>query len=350
MNKTIQINDTQIGEQQPVYIIAELSANHEQNLDLAIATIKAMKEAGADAVKVQTFTPDSITLDADQQWFRTREDSLWAGRRLYDLYQEAYTPWEWHAQLKKLVEDLGMDFFSSPFAKSDVDKLETLEVPAYKIASFEISDIPLISYVAQKGKPVIMSTGIAKESDIQLAVETCRKAGNDQLALLKCTSSYPTPMDQVNLATIPTIAQKFETIAGLSDHTLGIEVPLGAVALGAKIIEKHFVLDRNGNGLDKDFSLTPDEFKNMVDSVRKIELAIGSAEITLTEKQEKARVSGRSLFAIQDIEEGDIFTEENVKSLRPALGLHPKYLPDILGKKALVAIERGAPLEEKHFL
>ena len=341
-----KINKTTVGLNNPAYIIAELSANHEQNYDLAVATIIAMKDSGANAVKLQTYKPDSFCLDSDKPWFQTRQDSLWAGQKMFDLYKKGETPFEWHEKLQTISIDLGMDFFSSPFDLECADFLENLDVPAYKIASFEIMDIPLIDHVARKGKPIILSTGIAKKEDIQLAVQTCRDAGNNEIALLKCTSSYPTPVDQVNLATIPTLASTFRCISGLSDHTLGIEIPIGAVALGAKIIEKHFVLDKDGNGLDKDFSLTPDEFKQMTNSVRTMEKAVGSSNILLSEKQEQARSSGRSLFAIKDMAMGEVFTKENIKSLRPSLGLHPKNLTFILGKKATEKIEKGTPLTE----
>ncbi len=327
-----------------VYIIAELSANHESNFDLAARTIEAMKQAGADAVKLQTYTPDSLTLDSDKPWFKTREDSIWAGQKLYDLYKKGETPWHWHSKLQKLAHDLGMDFFSSPFDLKGVDLLESINVPVYKIASLEITDIPLIRKCAQTGKPIIISTGIATIEDIDLAVKTCKDAGNNQIALLKCTSAYPTPYNEVNLKQIQTIKEKYNVVVGLSDHTLGIEVPIASVVLGAKIIEKHFILSRDSNGLDKDFSLEPQEFKQMVDAIRNIEQAIGTAAIGIGEKAALAKKSGRSLFVVEDIKKGELFSEKNIRSIRPGLGLHPKHYWELLGKKAKTDIERGTPL------
>lgn len=326
------------------YIIAELSANHNRDIKLAINTIKAMKASGANAVKIQTFTPDSMTLDSDKPWFMTREDSLWAGQRLYDLYKIAATPYEWHPELKKTAEDLGMDFFSTPFDREGVDLLESLGVPAYKIASLEITDIPLISYVASKGKPVIISTGIASMEDIELAVRTCRDQGNHQVALLKCTSAYPTPVEESNLGAIRFLGEKFGTVAGLSDHSLGIEIPIAAVAMGAKIIEKHFILDKSINTPDASFSLDPAEFRAMVTAVRSIEKAIQDEGYIVNEKMVSARRSARSLFAVKDIREGELLSRENIKSLRPGAGLHPRHYPELLGKRASRDIEKGTPL------
>ncbi len=340
-----KINNSLIGEKHPVYIIAELSANHEQDLKLAQETIHAMKDSGADAVKLQTFTPDSITLNSSRPWFQTRKDSLWAGQKMYDLYLKAYTPWEWHENLKELTESLGMDFFSSPFDLKDVERLASIDVPAYKIASFEITDIPLIESVAKKQKPIILSTGVAEYDDIKLAVETCLNAGNKEIALLKCTSAYPTPMQDVNLSLIGKLKEDFPVIVGLSDHTKGIAIPVSAVTLGARIIEKHFILDKNRNGLDKEFSLDPVEFFQMVNEVRNVEQAIGEADYELTENMQKARSSARSLFAIKKINQGEELNADNIKSLRPALGLHPKHFYEILGKKALCLIEKGTPLD-----
>ncbi|NPA38139.1 MAG: pseudaminic acid synthase [Chlorobi bacterium] len=326
------------------YIIAELSANHEQNFDLAVETVKAMKEAGADAVKLQTYTPDSMTLNSDKPWFKTRDDGLWAGQRLYDLYKKGETPWEWHMPLKELAQSLGMDFFSSPFDFKSVDLLESINVPAYKIASFEITDIPLIKKCAETGKPVIISTGAATVADIDLAVTTCLDAGNNQIALLKCTSAYPAPYNEVNLKQIQSLKERYNVVVGLSDHTMGIEVPIASVVMGAKIIEKHFILSRNSKGLDKEFSLEPQEFRQMVDAIRNVEQAIGNGSFDLTPKIETALKFRRSLFASADIKKGEILTEENVKSVRPGLGLHPKYYYEILGKKAKKDIEFGEPL------
>ncbi|MCK4677200.1 MAG: pseudaminic acid synthase [Bacteroidales bacterium] len=327
-----------------VYIIAELSANHEQNYELAVKTIRAMKEAGADAVKLQTFTPDSMTLNSDKPWFQTRKDSLWVGQKLYDLFKKAFTPWEWHPKLQALANELDLDFFSSPFDIEAVEKLESINVPAYKVASLEITDIPLIERIAQTGKPVIISTGIAREDDIQLAIDTCLNAGNDKIALLKCTSAYPTPFEEVNLSTITLLQERFKTIVGLSDHTLGIAVPVAAVALGARIIEKHFILDKSIPSLDRDFSLDPDQFRQMVMAIRETEKALGKQTLELTDKQKSARNSARSLFAVRDIQKDEVLSKENIKSIRPGLGLHPKYYAEVIGQKAKVFIEAGTPL------
>jgi pseudaminic acid synthase len=333
-----------IGKNHPVFIIAELSANHLKNFDLAVKTIKAMKEAGADAVKLQTYTPDTITIDCDNEYFQIKQGTLWDGKTLYELYKGAYTPWEWQLELKKLADDLGLICFSSPFDKTAVDFLEEMIVPAYKVASFEITDIPLIEYIASKGKPVIISTGIATVSDIEEAVNACRRAGNNQIALLKCTSEYPTPLEDLNLRTIPDMGPRFGTVIGLSDHTLDMSVPIAAVALGAKIIEKHFILDRNLGGPDSAFSLEPDEFKSMVKSVRETEKALGKVSYELTGKIKKSREFSRSLFVVEDINAGDIFSELNVRSIRPGFGLHPRHLKEILGKRAGNKIGKGTPL------
>jgi pseudaminic acid synthase len=332
-----------------VLIIAELSANHRQDIQLAKETFYAMKESGADAVKLQTYTPDTITINCDNEFFKIKQGTLWDGKTLYQLYQEAYTPWEWHYELKELAEKLGLIFFSTPFDKTAVDFLEELNVPIYKIASFEITDIPLIEYVASKGKPVIISTGIATLCDIEEAVNACKNVGNNQIILLKCTSAYPAPIEEANLRTIPNIKETFNVEVGLSDHTLGISVPIAAVALGAKVIEKHFILSKDIDSPDKEFSLSPDEFKQMVQSVRNIEKALGKVSYDLTEKTKKSREFSRSLFAVKDIKEGEIITKENVKSIRPGYGLHPKYLKGVLGKKAKVNIKKGTPLDWIHF-
>ena len=339
-----KIGPRQVGEEAPVFIIAELSANHLQKFDLAVETIKAIKEAGADAVKLQTYTPDTLTLDSDNDCFRVKQGTQWDGKTLYRLYQEAYTPWEWQPKLMKVAEELGLICFSSPFDKTAVDFLEEMKVPAYKIASFEITDLPLIAYVAAKGKPVILSTGIATLSEIEEAMDTCRRVGNDRIALLKCTSAYPAPIEESNLKTIPDLQQRFKTLVGLSDHTKGILVPIAAVALGAKIIEKHFILDRALGGPDASFSLEPDEFKAMVQGVREAEAALGSVRYELSEKTKKSREFARSLFVVKEIRAGELFTEENVRSIRPGFGLAPKYLGEVLGKKSKVHIQRGTPL------
>lgn len=340
----MKIADKKIGKDHPVFIIAELSANHKQDFKLAVETIKAAKKAGADAIKLQTFTPDTITLNCADKTFQINDGTLWDGRTLHQLYEEAYMPWEWQPKLKKLAKEQGLIFFSTPFDKTAVDFLEKLDVPAYKVASCEITDIPLIEYIASKGKPVIISTGIATLSDIKEALAACKRMKNNQIALLKCISAYPTPFDEVNLINIPDLARKFKTTIGLSDHTLGISVPIASVALGAKIIEKHFILDKKKGGLDAPFSLEPKEFGAMVKSVREVEKAIGKVNYKLTESMKKSRRFSRSLFAVKNIKAGDRFSEENVKSIRPGNGLKPKYLKAILGKKAKKDIEKGTPL------
>ncbi|MCC7564556.1 MAG: pseudaminic acid synthase [Methanobacterium sp.] len=345
-----KIGPKKVGETNPVFIIAELSANHLGDFDLAVETINAMKESGADAVKMQTYTPDTMTLNCDNDYFKIKQDTLWDGSTFYELYKKAYLPWEWQPELKKIAEKLGLIAFSSPFDKTSVDFLEDMNVPAYKIASFEITDIPLIEDVASCGKPVIISTGIAELADIKLAVETCQKQGNDQIALLKCTSSYPAPVESVNLKTIPDMAETFKTIVGLSDHTLEPAIPLGAVALGAKIIEKHFILDRKMGGPDSEFSLEPDEFRSMVNSVRTLETAMGKVSYELDDSTRSSRDFSRSLFVVKDVEEGDQISQENVRSIRPGFGLHPKYLGEILGKKFSQNLKKGTPLNWDHIL
>ena len=340
----MRIENIEIGKENKVFIIAELSANHNQNFDLAVESIKAAKECGADAIKLQTYTADTLTIDSDKDYFKIRQQTIWDGITLYKLYRQAYTPWEWQPKLKKVAEDLGLICFSTPFDKSAVDFLEKMNVPAYKIASFEIVDIPLIEYAASKGKPVIISTGIASEDEITDAVTACRQSGNNQIALLKCTSEYPALIEDANLKTIPALAEKFGTIAGLSDHTLGIIVPVAAAAIGAQIIEKHFIIDGSLGGPDAPFSLEPREFKKMVDEIRVVEKALGRVTFELNDKILKSRKFARSLFAVKEINAGETFTEENVRSIRPSDGLKPVYLKNILGKKAAVKIEKGTPL------
>ncbi len=327
------------------FIVAELSANHNHSFDLAVKTIKAAKDAGADAIKLQTYTPDTITIDCDNKYFRIQQGTLWDGKTLYELYQEAYTPWDWQPKLKEIAEDLGLVFFSTPFDKTAVDFLERLDVPIYKIASFEITDIPLIEYVAKKGKPIILSTGIAELEDIELAVETIRNTGNNEFALLKCTSSYPAPVEEANLLTIPDMKERFNCIVGLSDHTLTTSLPVAAVVLGAKIIEKHFILDRKLGGPDAAFSMEPGEFKRMVREIRELEKALGEANYKLSDRVKRNKIFSRSLFVVKNIKKGEEFTEENVRSIRPGNGLHPKYLYDIIGRKAKTDIARGTPLD-----
>lgn len=325
-------------------IIAELSANHNNDIKYAKQTIKAIKDSGADAVKIQTYTPDTITLDVKNDYFKINSGTLWDGKYLYDLYQEAYTPWEWHKELKDYSNELGLIFFSTPFDKTAVDFLEVLNVPIYKIASFEILDIPLIEYTANKGKPMIISTGIATLSDIEEAVNACQRMGNKDITLLQCTSSYPAPIAEANLLNIPHLKETFHVKSGLSDHTLGISVPIAAAALGAEVIEKHFILDRKMGGPDSTFSLEPHEFKQMVNSVRDVEKALGKVDYSLNNKKEKNRLFARSLFISDDINKGEYFTDKNIKSVRPGSGLHPKYYNDIIGKKALKNLKKGEPL------
>ena len=338
MNKAIDIGGYIITEESPAFIIAELSCNHLQNYALAEKTIIAMKEAGADAVKLQTYTPDTITLKCSDAIFRISHGTLWDSKTFYELYGEAYTPWEWQPRLKKLADELGMVCFSSPFDFTAVDFLEEMNVPAYKIASFEINDIPLLEYVASKGKPVIMSTGIARLEDIEL-----RGAGNDQIMLLKCTSAYPAKPEEANLLTIPDMSKRFGVIAGVSDHTDGSLVPVVAVSLGAKVIEKHFILDRKLGGPDAAFSMEPEEFKKMVQNVRTAEASLGRADYVLTEKAEKNRVFSRSLFIAEDVKAGEEITPRNLRSVRPSNGLHTKHYKELLGKKAAKDIKKGTP-------
>ena len=324
-----------------VFIIAELSANHNGSLDTAIETIRAAKRAGADAIKLQTYRASTITLDVKEKDFLIEGDSIWAGQNLYSLYENAYTPWEWHKDLYEVAKDEGLICFSSPFDTTAVDLLEELQNPIYKIASFEITDIPLIRYVASKGKPIIISTGIAELKDIELALKTCKEQGNDQITLLKCTSSYPAPMGEANLAMIRDLAERFNVTTGLSDHTLGITAPVVAVTQGAKVIEKHFILDKSIGGPDASFSLDEKEFTQMVLAVREAEVAIGKIDYTLTEKQKQGRNFCRSLYIAKDVKRGDTVTRDNLKSVRPGYGMHPKKLPNLLGKKFKIDAKKG---------
>jgi len=344
----MKIANFTIDHSAPVFIIAELSANHNGNLSVALDTVRAAKRAGANAIKVQTYTADTITIDSDKEDFLIK-GTIWDGRKLYDLYQDAYTPWEWHKEIFDCAKEEGLICFSSPFDKSAVDFLEELDVPAYKIASFEITDIPLIEYVASKGKPVILSTGIATSEDIELALDACRRMGNQNIALLKCTSSYPAPIEEANMAMIPDFKERFDVVPGLSDHTLGSTVPIVATTLGARIIEKHFILDRSIGGPDASFSMNEEEFTEMVKAVREAEKAIGRVSYAPTEKQITGRAFSRSLYVVKDIKKGDIFTEENLKSIRPGFGMHPKHYLEILGKQASCEIKSGTRLEKKYY-
>ena len=340
----MRIGTRDIGPGKPVYVIAELSANHNQRFDEAVTLVRAAKEAGADAIKLQTYTADTMTIASDRPEFLIGEGTLWEGKNLHALYQEAYTPWEWQPKLKAVADELGMDLFSTPFDASAVDFLEDMGVPAYKIASFEIVDLPLIEKVARTGKPLIMSTGMATLAEIEEGVATARRAGCRDLALLKCTSAYPAPPDEMHLKTIPHLADTFDVTVGLSDHTLGISVPVAAVALGACIVEKHFTLSRSTPGPDSAFSLEPRELKEMIGAIRITEHALGHVHYGVNEKEAASRVFRRSLFVVEDVREGEIFTERNVRSIRPAHGLAPKHLPDVLGRVAARDIRRGEPL------
>jgi len=327
-----------------IFVIAELSANHNHNIDIALETITAIKESGADAVKIQTYTADTITINCDNEYFQINDGTLWDGQTLYDLYQEAYTPWEWHDRLRDHAESLGLMFFSTPFDKTAVDFLETKNVPIYKIASFEITDIPLIEYTASKGKPMIISTGIGEIQEIQDAVEACRRVGNYDITLLKCTSSYPAPIEEANLRTMVNMRETFGVKVGLSDHTLGSDVAIAAAALGAEVIEKHFILDRTIGGPDAEFSMKPDEFRNMVDSIRNIEKALGEIRYDLTDSVVNSRKFSRSLFVVADVNEGDVISEWNVQSIRPRGGLPPKYFNIVMGEKFTCSVKKGTPL------
>ncbi len=339
-----KIGDRFVGDNHPLFIVAEMSCNHLQKYDYAVEIIRKAKDAGADAIKLQTYTPDTMTIDCNNKYFRL-DDTIWEGKNLYQLYKEAYTPWEWQPKLKKIAEEEGLIFFSTPFDRSSVDFLEQLGVPVHKVASYEITDIPLIDYIASKGKPIIFSIGMATLSDIELALSTIRKHENNDIAILKCVSAYPTPIEETNLKTIENIRETFGVVPGLSDHTSTITTAVLSVALGAKIIEKHLTLDRNLGGPDAPFSLEPDEFKTMVNSVREAEKAIGKTIYALSKKQQRSRLMARSLFVVKNMKKGDIFTEENVKSIRPGYGLHPRCLPQIIGKRTTQDIDYGMPLD-----
>jgi pseudaminic acid synthase len=340
----MKIGSFEINNSSPVFIIAELSANHNGSIEVAIETIRAAKRAGADCIKLQTYTADTLTINSDKDDFLIK-GTIWEGKNYYQLYKEAYTPWEWHEELFRVAKEEGLICFSSPFDKSAVDFLENLNVPAYKIASFEITDIPLIEYAASKGKPIILSTGIAEQEDIMLALEACQRVGNNDIALLKCTSSYPAPINEANMAMVKDLSDRFKVVSGLSDHTMGATVPIVATTFGAKIIEKHFILDRSIGGPDASFSMNEEEFTSMVKAVREAESAIGVVNYSLTEKQKKGKDFSRSLYVVEDIKEGEIITEKNVRSIRPGFGMHPKYFNDILGKKVLSDLEKGVRLK-----
>ncbi len=341
---SLNIAGRMIGPGYPVYVIAELSANHGQHFDQAISLVHAAKEAGADAVKLQTYTADTMTIRSDRPEFRIGGGTLWDGRTLHELYVDAYTPWDWQPKLKAVADELGLDLFSSPFDPTAVDFLESMGVPAYKVASFELVDLPLIEKIAGTGKPVILSTGMATLAEIAEAVEAVRKVSDAGLALLKCTSAYPAPPAEMNLRTIPHLAEAFGVPAGLSDHTLGIAVPIAAVALGACIIEKHFTLSRAEPGPDSVFSLEPHEFRAMVEGVRTAEKALGTVHYGLSGRDEASRVFRRSLYVVSDVRSGESLTKENVRSIRPGNGLPPRFLPSVLGRRAAQYLARGTPL------
>jgi len=328
------------------YIIAELSANHGGELEIVLETIKAAKRAGADAIKIQTYTADTITLNSNKDCFRINQGTHWDGQYLYDLYKKASLPWEWHAKIFETAKEEGIVCFSSPFDNSAVDLLEELNTPIYKIASFEITDIPLIEYTASKGKPMILSIGIAEIADIELAIGTCKNVGNNDITILKCTSAYPADPKDANLLTIPDIKKRFDVKVGLSDHTMGIEGPVVATALGATVIEKHFILDKSIGGPDAHFSLDEKEFTEMVKAVRKAEEMMGKVDYEMTEKKKKSRQFSRSLFVCENVKKGDTITKENIRSIRPGYGLHPKYYDEILGKTFSEDVQRGEPLNK----
>jgi pseudaminic acid synthase len=341
---TIKINNRLIGEAYPVYIVAELSANHLQDYHIAVETLKSIKESGADAVKLQTYTPDTITIDCNNEYFQLKQGTIWDGMTLYELYKNAYTPWEWQPALKKYADEIGITLFSSPFDRTAVDFLEKMNVPAYKIASFELTDIPLIEYVSSKGRPVFISTGIATLPELEEALNACKRMGNNQVILLKCTSEYPAAFEEMNLNTIPDMINRFGLVCGISDHSHGSVVPVASVALGAKVVEKHFILDRSMGGPDAAFSMEPLEFAQMVQMIRDTEKALGNVDYDLSDKATKNRVFCRSLFAVQNINKGEAITEKNVRSIRPGYGLPPVELKNILGLKASEYIKRGDPI------
>lgn len=348
MNKSIQIENRYISDNDKTFIIAEMSANHLMDYDRAVDIIRAAKYAGADAIKLQTYTADTITIDSDKEWFQIKQGTIWDGTTFYKLYKDAYTPWEWQPKLMEEAKKAGLICFSSPFDASSIEFMESMNMPAYKIASFEIRDVGLIERAAGTGKPVIISTGIANPEDIELALETCKKAGNENVVLLKCTTVYPAPYEDINLKVITDMKNRYDCICGLSDHTMGCEVAVASVALGAKVIEKHLTISRKDGGPDAAFSMEPDEFKNMVECVRHVEKALGKVSYELTDKQKASRLHSRSLFVVEDIKKGEKFTEDNVRSIRPGYGLHTKYLGEIIGKCASCDIERGTPMEWKY--
>lgn len=327
-----------------IKIIAELSANHNHSIEIAKKTIFAAKESGADAVKLQTYTPDALTIDCNNEYFKLQHGTIWDGTTLYQLYKEAYTPWEWHPELFDYAKKLGMEIFSSPFDKKSVDLLESLNTPIYKIASFEITDIPFIKYVASKQKPIIISVGIATIEEIEDAVLTCKNQGCNDITLLQCTSQYPASPEDANLLTMADLKNKFGVKTGLSDHTNGDEVSVIAAAMGASIIEKHFIIDKSIGGPDADFSMEPAEFAEMVKKIRRAEKIVGNVNYDLNSSRIKSRIFSRSLFIVEDVKAGQEITECNVRSIRPGYGISPKYTEEIMGKTFLKDVVRGTPL------
>lgn len=345
MRKELMIDGKKLSDKSDTYIIAEMSANHLHNLDRAKRIIDVAKECGADAIKLQTYRPDTITIDCRGPEFMATPGSPWENMNLFELYKEAYTPWEWHGELMDYAKKVGITCFSSPFDLTAIDLLEELNVPAYKIASFELNDIPLIKKAAMTGKPIIMSTGIADMSDIELALRTCKEARNDKVILLKCVSEYPTPYEEINLRTLTNMSETFDCVVGVSDHSFGSAVAVAGVALGARVIEKHLTLSRKDGGPDGTFSMEPQEFKNMVTDIRNVEKALGKVTYELTEKQKKSKGRSRSLYVVSDIKKGEIFTPDNMRSIRPGYGLHTKYYKDIIGKRASCDIKKGTAMK-----
>ncbi len=341
MKKNIKIGDFNISKESPTFVIGELSCNHQNDYNIAIKTIDAMIDSGVDCVKIQTSRPDKITIDCDKEDFVVKGGTLWDNMTLYQLYQKTYTPWEWQKPIRDYVKSKGKAFISSPFDLQAVDFLNEIEVDAFKIASFEITDIPLIEKAASYGKPVIISTGIAHKEDIELALETCRNVGNESVILLKCTSEYPTPWDEVNLRMVSQFSEDYDCLVGISDHTLGDIVATSSVVLGSKVIEKHFILDRKMGGPDSQFSMEPNEFRMLVDRVHNVEKILGSNKYELSPKNESSRRFMRSLYVVSNMKKGDVITESNIASIRPGFGLHPKYLKNVLGKKVNCDIDKG---------
>ncbi len=344
----MKIGNFNFRKKKGVFIIAELSANHNGDLDVAIETVKAAKRAGANCIKLQTYTADTLTIDSNKKDFIIK-DTIWDGQSLYNLYEKAYTPWDWHKKIFDVAKEQNLVCFSSPFDKTAVDFLEELDVPAYKVASFEITDIPLIEYIASKKKPIIISTGIAEKKDIELAIKACHRYNNNDIVLLKCTSSYPAPINEANLLMINDLAKRYNIFSGLSDHTMGSLAPIIATSLGARVIEKHFILNHNIGGPDSSFSMDEIEFKKMVDDVRKTEIALGEIDYSLTEKQKKGKDFSRSLYIVKDVKKGDILSVENVRSIRPGFGMHPKHYKDVIGKYFIDDYQKGTRLSFKQF-